>query len=626
MSDPRPASKSRLLVWTTLLIAAVVPFLPSIGGGWLGDDYFLVVEATCNRQPADIIDILLQKVGRCNYRPLRHISYALDHMVWGLEPLGYRLTNLVLHVANTALCFALLRKLNLGTLFALFGAALFAAHPVQADSVALVSGRRDLLCALGYFLAFGAALGFESARRDSAPTTTQALWVIGTLIGCIISVTSKEMGVTLAATIPLYFLLGGHRGFHDPEHAAPFSRDKLKAAAVLAIPITAPAAAIFVHRGLNRPISTMANELFGGSVTSHISTVAAVHAKYVELIFAPIRLAGDYAPPVIPVYNSPLEPAALAGLLWLVALAGALAWFVRRAWYREAFGIAWYVVALLPVSHIIPHHEILAEHYLYIPLLGVALTVAGLAERLWRRVDGSSYAGKAVVVGLCVLVVAAAVRTGLRAADYTSEKAHARATLEHYPESVRGRARLGLALLREDDFEAAKPHLQYVLGTKFQGSARLDVLLELGRWDVQQENYRRAAKLLSEYVNARPKDVEALGALSKAYFELGSFKRAASVNARLVSLNPESGEYRYKLALALWSQGAPAQAAKHARRAAHLLPDDVDAQLLAAHLLADDDPDAARGWLQRAREIIDSDDDASPQQRMLLRKIEQKLD
>src|SRR5262249_49338457 len=115
----------------------------------------------------------------------------------------------------------------------------------------------------------------------------------------------------------------------------------------------------------------------GGGFGSTLLTIPRLLAKDLELLLLPARLQADYDFDALPATTSLAD-----GSLWLAALAIAVAlaaaWLAARRDARVALGVVWIPIALLPVLQIVPHHEIFAERYLYLPSVGFAL-VAGVA-------------------------------------------------------------------------------------------------------------------------------------------------------------------------------------------------------------------------------------------------------
>ncbi|MBA2663816.1 MAG: hypothetical protein H0U74_16125 [Bradymonadaceae bacterium] len=608
-----------------LLTLTVIAFSPSLGGEWLGDDFVLVVDSQCARGIATIPDILVGNVPACGYRGIRFVSYAIDYSLWGLDPFGYRLSNLVIHLGSGLLVFLLLLRLGIGFWWAGIGCFIFAVHPVQADSVAYISGRRDVLMGFWFFLSFWAATFIDGPSSTNETRTRAWAWGLLVALGAMLSMGTKEMGVGLAPVLLGFLALGGRRAFVGEKAASEGFVRRLLLCWWLFVPVLLLAGAVTIYRGVLNPLSTMANSYFGGTLSNHIGVVLSIHARYVELLFFPYRLAGDYAPPVIDVPSSLLAFAPFSGLLWLAALGALVVFFARKHWSREAFGIGWYLVTMLPVSHIIPHHEPAAEHYLYVPLFGLVLATTSLAQRYFAtRASGKGRILLAVVaVALASTMV---LRTMVRSMDYQGELSHAQATLRHHPDSTRAHARAGLALLKQDKFAEATTHLQFVLGTTFQGSARLDALNGLGLYYIRKEQYALALKPLEEFVSLRPTDITALEALGKVLWELGELERAHRVHLGLRELNPSSFAYAYLASLSAYRLGDVEQARRHIVAAVNDESADIDSLLLAMTLYGLDAPSDALHYLGRAKDALaEAPDENTPQRQHLIERMTEML-
>lgn len=633
-----------------LVAACAVVFMPALGGDWLGDDFHLITETSCNHGVENIPAMLAQEAGRCNYRVLRHISYALDYSVWGLNPLGYHITNLVMHLLAVLLVYFSSLRLGLKRSFALFGAAIFALHPVQVDAVGYISGRRDVLMGLGYLLAFYGAIRLseslkepKNAQKPAKTAKPRVLWIILMLMGSVVTVATKEMGVTIAAVVALFFLLGGAKVLSDPSAATKTPWRRLWRYRWLIVALAIPSAVVFLWYGLLHPVSTVTGQLFGGTLELHLATIFSVHGRYVELILAPIRLAGDYSPSAIAIPEYIFNLPSLFGFLVIAGIIWAGISLYKRGRLRASFGLFWYLITMLPVSHIIPHHELAAEHYLYIPLAGLALVAGDLAQAFWEKIQldpasvgdeeeaslvaAQQIARRNILIVLMLLCTGAlGARTFLRGADYQNDITHAGATVKYFPQSVRGRARLGLGLLKAEGFKEAEPHLSFVLGTNFQGSARRDVLRVLGRYFVEHDDYQKSLKLLEEYRELSPGDKGTLAALSKAYFELGDLPAALKLNRELVERWPESAEYRYKLAVTAWILKEVELAQEQVNEALKLEPEDVDSLLLAANIALLERPQEARRLLTRAEAAMaDNPAEERERQEILLERLFEQL-
>jgi hypothetical protein len=359
-----------------------------------------------------------------NYAPLHLLSYALDHALWGLEPAAFLLTNVALHAANGWLVHALLVRLGLSRVAAVFAAAVFLVHPVQVESVAWVSERKNVLCMTFSLASLHAYLTYRTAElgRRWAP-------YLATLVALVAALLTKAVAVVIP---PLFVLI-------DLCHLEPAKRrhwiaDKvpfaIAAGALILATLASQEEAIAEGRATFR---------MDGLTT--VLTMVPVVARYVGMVFWPGHLSSVYAPTV---RGSP-DLAFWGAALLVVALVavGAALWLRRRAW------LAWYAfffVALLPVLQIVPLPTLMNDRYLYFPMLGAA-ALAGLAfDRLANRAAGRRIASFAAAAALvAALAVAAFVRTGVWRDDLTLW----RDVTEKTPESALGWTQLGMSLIDE---------------------------------------------------------------------------------------------------------------------------------------------------------------------------------
>ena len=213
MSGDRISDVARL--WSTphgrwqaaaLMLLTAAAFLPTLQADFVLDDEVAIVHNELLRSGHGLWQIwfepsLNQEEG--HYWPLVYTSLWLDHLCWGLDPLGYHVHNLLLHIINVLLLWRLLLRFNVAG--AWFGAALFALHPVHVESVVWAIERKDVLSTLFYFLAFGACMQWYLSRGKIHYTLAVVCYVAALL--------SKSMTVTLpvAVLIGLWWK-GGWRG------------------------------------------------------------------------------------------------------------------------------------------------------------------------------------------------------------------------------------------------------------------------------------------------------------------------------------------------------------------------------------------------------------------------------
>lgn len=284
-----------------------------------------------------------------HYHPLTWVSYALDYAVWGLNPLGYHLTNLLLHAGNAALLFLLARRLLSSERAALAASLAFSIHPLRAESVVWISERRDVLS--GLFLL--ASLLFYLDRRKGLSLAAYAL-----------SLLSKAMGITFPAVLLILDRLQGRRAL----------KEKLPYA-LLALAALAAGVAAQTPLGILRPL-----EEYGPAMRLAVACHGLVF--YAAKTVFPVNLIPFY--PMPPVEN----PFELRFILSVITVLGTTALLIRRRkrqpWLVASAAV--YAVVLIPVLGLVRYGpQIAADRYSYLACIPFAL-LAGAAAARWKAV------------------------------------------------------------------------------------------------------------------------------------------------------------------------------------------------------------------------------------------------
>jgi tetratricopeptide (TPR) repeat protein len=296
-------------------------------------------------------------------RPLLMATFWVNFQMGGIDPFGYHVVNVLLHAVTSVMVGLSVAKLLAlagttgakNTALALFGGTLFLLHPVQTESVAYVISRSETLSVLLYFSAFVLFL----YRPEGPLSWPRATWIT-LLMGAAFS--TKEHTVTL----PVLLLLTDY--FFNPRGI----RENLRAYILFAV--AAVAGAISVAAVLNTSNSA-GFRIQTISPLTYAFTQCRVIWTYVRMFLLPYGLNLD--PDIAP---SPglLEHGAIFGLAGLLIAVGA-AWIYRKSWPLASYGWLLFLLLLAPTSSIVPILDVLAEHRLYLPFLGLILiTVDGL--------------------------------------------------------------------------------------------------------------------------------------------------------------------------------------------------------------------------------------------------------
>ncbi len=189
-------SSGKIAGVSLLLIAALVfgIYRPTLKAHFLSDDYEFVNLFRQNEVfSAPVLFGYFKNFGVI--RPLAVASMAIDYKMVGLDASGYHRTNIILHVLNSFLVFLILFSLRKNVILSALSALLFAAYPVHQETVAWISSRADLLCALFYLL----ALYFFLSSRRKGPGAAMGYAI--SLLCFILALGSKEMAMTLPLAI-----------------------------------------------------------------------------------------------------------------------------------------------------------------------------------------------------------------------------------------------------------------------------------------------------------------------------------------------------------------------------------------------------------------------------------------
>jgi len=499
--DPLP------LLVLALVAAIGAAYAGSLGHGFVFDDVKLVEQNPAIRDLRNVPEILAATFTYrpvaarefwidVGYRPVRMLSYALDHAIYGgLKAWGFRLTNLLLHALNAALVLVLIRRLlrlvpntiqtGSDISFAPFCAAFFfALHPLQTEAVTYISGRRDVLFTAFYLGALILLLPREGGAGAPRPGRAAVAIVLFTL-----GLFTKEMAVTL----PIAYLLVD-RLLRRREERAPLALHAL---------LFGVAAAYSLFVVLQKNPGSLAGESvlpIGGSRLAAALTMPRVVWHYVSLVVWPSALCADYSFDAFPATRGPLDPwTAPVAILGLVAAAAGTVALARRGRRAEAFALAFFGATLLPVLQIVPHPEPIAERYLYLPLAGAALLAGIGAARVRAR-------GLGLGLALVILVgLALGIRTAVRNRDWKDDATLFASVVRERPRCARAQLAVGKGLLNagkpREALDALDRCLEVVEGQSWDsraGGTRVVALFErataraqVGLHDLAVADFRR---------------------------------------------------------------------------------------------------------------------------------------
>lgn len=161
--DPQQSSRKQLHFFA-LIMLTLLAYLPVLQCSYIWDDDYYVTQNPTLRSVQGLCDIWLSPRSIPQYYPMVHSTYWVEYHLWGLNPLGYHIVNVLLHLASGLLLWRLLMKLNMPWKWAWLAAAIFVLHPVQVETVAWVTERKNTLSCLFYLLSANVYLHFDRSR------------------------------------------------------------------------------------------------------------------------------------------------------------------------------------------------------------------------------------------------------------------------------------------------------------------------------------------------------------------------------------------------------------------------------------------------------------------------------
>ncbi|HYL76240.1 MAG TPA: tetratricopeptide repeat protein [Bryobacteraceae bacterium] len=501
-----PRQRLYRLFPATIALLTLIAFLPALRNdfvNWDDETNFLLNEAF-RGLGLDQIHWMWTSHLNGRYIPLSWMTLGLDYSIWGMEPLGYHLTNILWHAANAVvfyfLALALFRwaipesaaerrdRIPLGALFA---AMLFAVHPLRAESVAWITERRDVVSGFFYLLTI---LIYVRGVQDSPARPLQRKYYWACFALFILGILSKEMVVTLPAILlildvyPLGRLPAAPSRWFTPEVRSVW----LEKIPFFAVSIADSALALYVGHQEKISASMAALSPFRRFAISIYGL-----AFYLWKSILPVHLSAFYA---LTPYR--VDPRGLPFQLSVVLVAWMIAAAVlfRRRYPALTAAFLAYGFTLIPVLGIFHNgRQITADRYTYLPCLGLALLAGACVLGFQKR-------GGTLAVATAALIVCALGFLTWRQVQvwHDSETlwTHAIAVEPSYMAFNN----LGLALSASGDTAGAidkyrtsiQIHPEFEISHTNLGAS----LLELQEWDEAANEFQIALNLSPGLVNA----------------------------------------------------------------------------------------------------------------------------
>jgi Flp pilus assembly protein TadD len=502
------------------------------------------------------------------YRPLFWLSLAIDEKLWGLNPVAFHLTNVLLHWLSGLFLFLLLRQLPMSSLSSALTSLLWLCLPINSEAVAWISGRPYCLAAC--FLLLGMLLAERYLSRPAVK------YLAGYCLAAFCALFSHEEGVLIVA-FTLLLIIRNYKGKTRPA-------TMLFGVSVMTI--------LLYFRSRHAAGAT------GVTAKGTIASFGLFFWKYVGWMVLPIHMSVERSTDTPPPGWS---GRALAAWLFL-ALACAVWIVVDRKIPRSSIGFAWMGIGLLPFCGIVFIYQGMAERYTYVASVGLALLVVVIGRESQVRL-------RPFVVGLIAAWALWGVyRLETRISDWSDAARLYAHSLDATPRSAKLHYNLGAVLEERRDFDQA--------GGEYTKAVALEPYYEpalagLGNVDLNLGRAKEASQMFQKALQLKPDDVKTVTNYGTALESLGETDAAKTQYQRAISLAPDNDDAYCDLGVLLFRTGDTEAAIRQFDQAAKINPSDPTPLFnLAAVYQKSGRPDLAVRLYERVLQLSPGDPDA----------------
>ncbi|HEV3272924.1 MAG TPA: tetratricopeptide repeat protein [Candidatus Methylacidiphilales bacterium] len=540
------------LLGSILVLAVILAYQPVWRAGYIWDDASHITDNPCIIGPLGLKEIWTTSAA--DICPLTFTTFWVEHALWGLAPLPYHLVNVFMHGACAIALWRVLRSLQVPG--AWLGAALWALHPVEVESVAWITELKNSQSGLFFLLSI-----FYFVRWLKEPGGRTGGWNYAlTLLFAAPAMASKSSTVILPVALCLcaWWIEGRWRW-----------RNVVRTVPVFLISAAAGALAIWTQ---TLQLAKVNDSQWVRSWPERLATAGDAVWFYIGKLIWPH--------PLITIYPRWRADAAdwvsylplVAVIVVMVAL-----WLKRESWARPWFFVfAYFVAALLPVLGLVDNpiykYSLVFDHFQYLASMGpLALAGAGLAQFLVVAIPGREWLRTAICAGLLLSLGALSWQ---RAHVYESQETLWTDAVGKNPGCWAGYNNLGLACFDKGRVDDAMANYQRALALNPNFS---EVHNNLGNVLIQKGRVDEAIAQFQKAVEIEPKYAEARTNLGNALFQKGRLDEALAQYQMALEINPIYADGHNNFGLALFKMGRVDEAMDLYQKALAIDPNNASA-------------------------------------------------
>lgn len=450
------------------------------------------------------------------YRPLQVLTYQFDYRIYKYAPWGYHLTNIIIHIFNALLVFYILEKISKNQFISLTGSLLFVSAPFHIEAVTYVSGRTDLL--LGLFI-LSVFLFYVNGRH----IISLLLFILGLL--------SREQAIIFPFALILYDIVFKR-----------YNREKLKTYALFfAFAILYIILRLTIFNFTERPLffrkSSFALDV---NILERFLTFLKSIIEYLKITFLPINL---HMVRRFDAVKGIFDPYVIAFLLIFI-LSTYLVIRYRKNRRLVLFGLLWFFILLLPQSSLI-FPTILAEHFLYLPCIGIFLVLGILLESIWQRRKSFAFA----ILGIWILFYSSL--TAINNINWKDQLSFYTWTLSFSPDSYNINYSLANYYADTGQFDLAIEQYRKVMQMSRREKDKATLLAamhhNIGTMLSRKGLADEAEKEYIKSIELDPKLIDNYNDLGCLYINRAEYAKAEEIFDSALKVNPKSEKIYYNL-------------------------------------------------------------------------------
>ncbi|MBN3038083.1 MAG: tetratricopeptide repeat protein [Candidatus Omnitrophica bacterium] len=499
-------NKKSIIALVSIAVLGFIVYGNSLNGPFIWDDEVLVRDNVYIRSYTHLKSVFTKDIAEGSgknygfYRPFQMLTYMFDHALWKLNPRGYHLSNILLHILAGLAVFWLVSLLWDDFITSYLASLFFIVHPLHTEAVTYISGRSDSLSLLFMLLSIIFYIKNSSAKNTK--------FYVLMLLSYVFALLSRENVLVLPLLLLLY-----HYSFQKKLHKKEFFTISGLALVYITLRFT-----LFHFLLAHLAVET--------TLAQRIPGFFAAFFSYLKLIVLPFDLHMEYTDKLF----SWQDPKVLAGITMMVA-AFVYAFRVRKRDKFNFFCVAWFMITLLPQANLYPINAYMAEHWLYVPSIGFFLIIARELSVLFAAKKGRFIA---IPMAIAFLVFYSSLT--IRQNHYwNSPVIFYKTILEYSMDSAKTYNNLGERYLRDGQIDKALGAFKKAIDLNPDYA---EVYNNLGNVYYASGRFEDAITSFNRAIDKKPAYAKAYYNLGRAYQQIGRDKAARDSYNKALSLNP----------------------------------------------------------------------------------------